>query len=229
MLREVFRAELASQGSQGSDAAFAEQEASGPPIRYVDWVVPGVIGMNLLFSSLFGVGFVIVRYRKNGVLKRLKATPVSALTFVSSQALSRFLIVLITSVIVYAGTNVFLKFVMKGSYLNLLLIAVLGILCMIAIGLVFASRFKSEELTTGMMNLLTVPMMILSGVFFSMEDASPVLKGISRALPLTQVVDGARRVMLEGADLVALLPNLVYLAVLTIALVVVSSLLFKWE
>ncbi|MFZ4618455.1 MAG: ABC transporter permease, partial [Rectinemataceae bacterium] len=80
-----------------SVTGFTERRVSGDPIRYVDWFVPGVIGMNMLFSCLSGVGFVIVRYRKNGVLKRLRATPVSALSFVSAQALSRFLIVMVTS------------------------------------------------------------------------------------------------------------------------------------
>jgi hypothetical protein len=124
--------------------------------------------MNMMFSCLFGVGFVLVRYRKNGVLKRMKATPVSPLNFVSAQAVSRLMIVLITSVVVFSGTNLFLRFVMKGSWLNLLLLTALSIMCMIALGLVFASRIKSEELASGLLNLVTFPMLILSGVFFSL-------------------------------------------------------------
>jgi ABC-2 type transport system permease protein len=231
MLRELFEAEQAAAARHTPPAAgrFAEQTAEGAPIRYVDWVVPGVIGMNMMFSCLFGVGWVIVRYRKNGVLKRLKATPVSAFTFVSSQAASRLIIVLITMVGVYAGTNAFLHFAMYGSYLTLLLIAFLGILCMISLGLVFAARLKNEELATGLMNLLALPMMILSGVFFSLEGAPPVLQGFSKALPLTQAVDAARSIMLEGAGLAAVLPNITYLAVASAAFLAVSSLLFRWE
>ncbi len=106
LLRRLFTADQAA-------SSYSENKVSGDPIRYVDWLVPGVIGMNMLFSCLFGVGFVIVRYRKNGVLKRLKATPVSAIGFVSAQALSRFVIVLISSIAVFAGTNAFLHFMMK--------------------------------------------------------------------------------------------------------------------
>jgi ABC-2 type transport system permease protein len=213
----------------GSGASLTEATVSGEPIRYVDWLVPGVIGMNMMFSCLFGVGFVLVRYRKNGVLKRMKATPVSPLNFVSAQAVSRLIIVIITSVVVFAGTNFFLKFVMKGSWLNLLLLTTLSILCMIALGLVFASRIKSEELASGLLNLVTFPMLILSGVFFSLENAPAFVGRVAKAFPLTHFIDGARAIMLEGAGLAVIFPNLLYLAALTVAFLVLASLLFKWE
>ena len=221
-------------GTEGSalamgDTRFTERQVSGEPIRLVDWLVPGVIGMNMMFSCLFGVGFVIVRYRKNGVLKRLKATPVSAMNFVSAQAASRLVIAVATSVFVYVGTNAFLGFMMKGSYLDLFLVTVLAIICMISIGLVFASRLKSEELATGLMNLVTFPMIILSGVFFSLEGAPAILRGISKALPLTHFVEGARGIMLEGATFLEIAPHLLYLGGLTVALLFVASLMFRWE
>lgn len=208
---------------------FTERQVSGEPIRYVDWLVPGVIGMNMMFSCLFGVGFVIVRYRKNGVLKRLKATPVSAMNFVSAQAASRLVIVLVTSAFVFAGTNVFLNFMMKGSYLNLLLLTALAIVSMISVGLVFASRLKSEELASGLMNLVTFPMLILSGVFFSLEGSPRILQQVSRALPLTHFISGARAIMLEGAGFVDIMPHVAFLAVLTVALLTLSAFLFRWE
>ncbi len=208
---------------------FVERQVTGEPIRYVDWLVPGVIGMNMMFSCLFGVGFVIVRYRKNGVLKRLKATPVSAMTFVTAQAASRLTIVIVTSAVVFIGTNFFLHFMMKGSYLNLLLITALAIVCMISVGLVFASRLKSEELASGLMNLVTFPMIILSGVFFSLEGSPPVLQSISKALPLTHFISGARAIMLEGAGLIDIAPHLLFLTGLTALLLTISAFLFRWE
>ena len=210
-------------------AAFAERAVSGRATRYVDWLVPGVIGMNMMFSSLFGVGYVIVRYRKNGVLKRLKATPVHALNFVSAQAASRLVIVLLTSIFVFTGTNLLLRFVMRGSYLDLLLLTTLGILCMISLGLVFASRMRSEELAGGVLNLVTIPMLALSGVFFSLEGSPPILRTISRAFPLTHFIEAARKIMLDGAGLVQVAPNLLFLASLTAVFLVVSAALFKWE
>lgn len=226
----VLRRLLESAGDSGAGAVPLQEEAvSGEPIRYVDWVVPGIIGMNMMFSCLFGVGFVIVRYRKNGVLKRLKATPVSAFTFISAQAASRLVIVVITSAAVYAGTNAFLNFMMNGSYLLLLLLTTLAILCMIAVGLVFASRIKSEELAGGLLNLVTFPMIILSGVFFSLEGTPRIMQRVSRALPLTHFTEGARAIMIEGAGLAQVAPNLLFLAVLTAVLLVVAAGLFRWE
>ncbi len=225
ILRIIFEAQMATW----SGRAFVEQEVTGSPIRYVDWLVPGIIGMNMMFSCLFGVGFVIVRYRKNGVLKRLKATPVSALTFVSAQAASRLVIVVVTSVVVYAGTNAFLGFVMNGSYLNLILLTVLAILCMIAIGLVFASRLRSEELTSGLMNVLTIPMLIFSGLFFSLENAPAALRSFSRMLPLTHFVEGARAIMLDGAGLIEIAPHVLVLGSLTVVMLLLSAALFRWD
>ena len=155
-----------------------ESGVSGEPIRYVDWIMPGILGMNMMFSCLFGVGFILVRYRKNGVLKRMKATPISALTFLSAQAISRFIIVIIASAVVYFGTNLFFNFSMNGSWLNLLLVLSLGILCMISLGLIFSARIKNEELAGGLLQLVTWPMMMLSGIFFSIENAPPFVQSI---------------------------------------------------
>jgi ABC-type multidrug transport system permease subunit len=210
-------------------ADYREQKISGRAVRYVDWLVPGAIGMNMMFSCLFGVGFVIVRYRKNGVLKRMKATPVSALNFVLAQGASRFVIVLATAVVVYTGTNLFLGFTMNGSYLLLLLLTALAILSMIALGLVFAARFKSEELANGLMNLVTFPMLILSGVFFSLEGAPDLVRKISLAFPLTHFTDAARKIMLDGASLAGVAPNLLYLGGVSVLFIAVSAWLFKWE
>lgn len=206
-----------------------EKQVTGRPVRYVDWLVPGVIGMNMLFACLFGVGYVIVRYRKNGVLKRLKATPVSALNFVSAQAASRFVIVLITSIFVYEGTNIFLHFMMLGSYLNLVLLTSLAIVSMIALGLVFAARMRSEELANGLMNLVTFPMIIFSGVFFSLEGTPKILQKIAQIFPLTHFIDGARSIMLDGAGFLQILPDYLYLAGFTALFLLLAAFMFKWE
>ena len=219
----------AAAPANAGPAAFTERAVSGEPIRYVDWLVPGVIGMNMMFSCLFGIGFVLVRYRKNGVLKRFKATPVSALNFVTAQAASRLVIVVITSVVVYAGTNIFLGFMMKGSYLNLLLVTTLAIISMISIGLVFASRLKSEELASGLLNLVTFPMLIFSGVFFSLEGSPQILQRFSRVLPLTHFIEASRAIMLDGAGFLQVAPNMLFLAAISIVLLIVSSLMFRWE
>jgi ABC-type multidrug transport system permease subunit len=212
-----------------SPASFSRESVSGEPIRYVDWFVPGVIGMNMMFSCIFGVGWIIVRYRKNGVLKRLKATPVRAIEFVSAQLVSRLYIVLITAAVVFGGSNLFLHFMMQGSYLNLLLVTALATVCMISFGLIFAARLKSEELANGLMNLALWPMMAFSGIFFSLEGTPLILQRISRVFPLTHYIEASRAIMLDGAGLPEIMPNLLVLLGLTALFLVVSAFSFKWE
>lgn len=208
---------------------FTQQTVAGQPIRYVDWFVPGLIGMNMMFSGVFGVGFVLVRYRKNGVLKRLKATPVSAFEFVSAQVASRFLIVVITSVVVFTATNLVLNFMMLGSYVLLLALTMLAVFCMISLGLIFATRIRSEELASGLMNVVTLPMILISGVFFSLEGSPPVVRTISRVFPLTHFIEGARSIMLDGAGLAEIAPNMLVLAGFTLVFLATASLVFRWE
>ena len=215
--------------TEGGANTYQRQSVTGAPIRYVDQLVPGVIAMNMMMGCLFGVGYVLVRYRKNGVLKRMKATPVSALSFVTAQGVSRFLIVFVTSLFVYEGTNIFLHFRMDGSYFDLILLTALGILSMIALGLALASRFKSEELAGGIINLITFPMMIFSGVFFSLEGTPELLQTSAQVLPLTHYIQAARAIMLEGAGLAQIAPDLLFLGLFTAACLGIAAWLFKWE
>ncbi|MCG8571034.1 MAG: ABC transporter permease [Spirochaetes bacterium] len=210
-------------------SSYQKKIVEGKPIRYVDWVVPGILGMNIMFGCLFGVGFVIVRYRKNGVLKRLKATPLTALEFLSAQVLSRLTITLAVSVLVFIGCNFFLKFIIKGSFIDLLIITALGAISMIALGLLFASRLKSEELAGGLINVVTWPMMLLSGVWFSLEGTPQVIQKVSLIFPLTHFITGARTIMLDGASLIEVAPNVLVLVLTSLLFIILASLIFKWD
>jgi ABC-type multidrug transport system permease subunit len=220
---------LAPGGGAPEGAVFSKKTVSGAPIRYVDWVVPGIIGINILFGSLSGVGFVIVRYRRNGVLKRFKATPLSAFEFVSAQVLSRFFIVAFLSVAIFTGTDLVLHFRMAGSWALLVLVNALAVLCMIALGLVFSSRIRSEEVAGGIMNLITWPMMILSGVFFSLEGTPRAMQIASRAFPITYYIEASRAVMLDGAGFARIAGDMGVLAAMTLAFLAAAAALFKWE
>jgi ABC-2 type transport system permease protein len=218
-----------AEASSGGAFSFAKKTVSGTPIRYVDWFVPGLIGINILFGSLSGVGFVIVRYRRNGVLKRFKATPLSPLEFVGAQVLSRFFIIIVMSGLVFIGTDLFLHFRMAGSWLLLLLVNALAILCMIALGLVFSSRIKSEEVAGGLMNLITWPMMIFSGVFFSLEGTPALMRAASRIFPITYYIEASRSIMLDGAGIAQVAGDLGVLAAMTAVFLGAAAVLFKWE
>ncbi len=208
---------------------FKRIAVEGQQIRYVDWVVPGILAMNMMFSCLFGVGYVIVRYRKNGFLKRLKATPLNPFEFLSAQMVSRLLLIQTITIAVYTGCNHFIHFQMRGSYANLFLVSLLGAVCLISLGLLVSSRLASEELAGGILNLLTWPMMLLSGVWFSLEGANPLVRKIAQFLPLTHIVDSARAIMTEGAGLADVAPHLLVLAVMSAVFLSIGSLIFKWE
>ena len=202
---------------------------TGGEIRYVDWLIPGVLGMNIMFSALFGVGYVIVRYRKNGVLKRLRATPLSAFEVLSAQIASRILMIVTVTVLVYVGTDLVVDFRMVGSYWLLLLILVLGALSMISVGLLVAARIASEEAANGLLNLLSWPMMLLSGVWFSLEGSNPLVQNLALILPLTHMIDAARAVMIEGANFTDVAGQLGMLALFSLVFVTIGSYIFRWE
>ena len=208
---------------------YTKATVSGEEIRYVDWLLPGILGMNMMFSALFGVGYVIVRYRKNGMLKRLKATPLTAFEFLTAQVVSRLWLIMAISMVVYFGTDLFLGFTMNGSYLNLFVVFALGSMCMISLGLLSASRMASEEMAGGLLNLLTWPMMFLSGVWFSLEGSPDILRQFSQLLPLTHVVDATRAIMIDGVGLLEVADNMLVLLLMTLIFLMLSSRFFRWE
>lgn len=216
-------------GYEAESSPWRQQTVDGRQIRYLDFVLPGILGMNMMFSCLFGVGYVIVRYRKNMVLKRLNATPVTAFEFLTAQVVSRLFIVMFLSSSVFIGCDFLFDFYMLGSYLDLFIVGILGAFSLISLGLMIASRSRSEELTGGLLNLATWPMMILSGVWFSLEGSPEFIQQIAYVLPLTHLVEGARAVMTEGASLVDIADHVFVMVGMTIVFLGIGTTLFRWE
>ncbi len=205
------------------------EPVTGSAVRYVDWLLPGILGMNMMFSCLFGVGYVVVRYRRSGFLRRLSATPVTATEFGAAQILSRLLLTVSVTALVYALVALLVPFRNEGSALLLLLIAVVGALSMISLGFLLAARFASEELANGAINLASWPMMLLSGVWFSLEGAPRWLQTAAEVLPLTQMLHAARAVMLDGAGFMQVLPQLGWLAGMAVLFMGVAAAGFRWR
>ena len=214
-------------GTGSSD--FSRGTVSGTAIRYVDWLLPGILGMNMMFSCLFGVGYVVVRYRKNGFLKRLKATPLTPFEFLSAQVLSRLLLIMGLTAMVFAGTSYLIDFKMTGSYLALFVVATLGATCLISTGLLVAVRTASEELAGGLLNMISWPMMLLSGVWFSLEGTPQYVQNIAGLFPLTPLLNAARHIMLDGAGLSEVMPQVSQLALMTMVLLAIGAWLFRWQ
>lgn len=210
-------------------SGFKKQIVSGKIIRYIDWVIPGILSMNMMFSALFGVGFVIVRYRKNGMLKRLKATPVTAFEYLASQVASRIILIMVVTAFVFYATDFYVDFVMNGSHLSLFLVFALGALSMISLGLIIAARITSEETAGGLLNLFSWPMMFFSGVWFSLEGAAPIMQSIAEIFPLTHVTTAARAIMIDGASLIDVSYNLIVLTVQSVVFLLFGAWFFKWD
>lgn len=214
-----------AQGGEG----FKRTALGGKPVRYVDWVMPGVLGMNIMFGSLFGVGYVIVRYRQNGVLKRLQATPVRPISFIAAQLVSRIVIVTGINAFIFIGCYYLLDLVVAGNVLNVLLLSILGAISMVSMGLLIAARTASEELAGGLVNLATWPMMFLSEVWFPLDQAPDWLRKLSDLMPLTHLVKATRAIMIDGASLTDVAYHIGAMTLLTGLFLMLAARLFRWH
>lgn len=212
-----------------ADLKFQKQLLSKKEIPYIEWLFPGVLGMNMMFSALFGVGYVVVRYRKNGALKRLSTTPVTPFEFLTAQIVSRMFILLVTTVIVYVGCALIYNFECRGSYLSLIFVFILGGFSMISLGLLISARSSSEEFAGGLLNILTWPMMFLSEVWFSLEGAKPWVQQISNLFPLTHMIDAARKIMNDGYSIFDVRFQVLVMLGMSVLFLLSGSLLFKWQ
>lgn len=212
-----------------SGQTLQQNMVAGGEVRYIDWVIPGVIAMNIMWGALFGIGYVIVRYRKMGVLKRLHATPVTSVEFLTAQIFSRLWLLLVVNILIYIGMDYFVGFRMEGSYFDLLLVFTLGCICLICCGLVVAARISSEEVANGILNLFSWPMMFFSGIWFSLEGAHPLMQKFALLLPLTHVTAAAREIMIDGAGLTQIADHLLVLGLSSVVLLVIGAKIFRWE
>jgi len=206
-----------------------EEKVSEPGARYVDFLVPGLIGMNLMGSGLWGLGFTVVIARSRKILKRFAATPMRRSHYLLSFMLSRlvFLVLEVAAVIVFAW--LVFDFTVRGSWLSLTLITVLGGFTFSGLGLLVAARPTTIEGVSGLMNFIMLPMWLLSGTFFSSERFPQVLQPFIKALPLTALNSVLRSVMNDGAALSSnWIPIAVMLAWCVISFVVALK-IFKWQ
>lgn len=209
--------------------AVRERRMSEPGSRYVDFVVPGLLGMNLMGSGIWGLGFSLVDARRKKLLKRMIATPMSRTQFLASFVLSR-LTMLILEVAALLGFGLLVFGVpVRGSPLSLFAICLLSSLAFGALGLLLASRTRTIEGASGLMNLVMLPMWIFSGVFFSATRFPDALQPFIQALPLTAVNDALRASMLEGAGWARLAPELAIIAAWMVVTFVLAVRLFRWR
>jgi ABC-type multidrug transport system permease subunit len=197
--------------------------------RYIDFLIPGLLGMNLMGGSIWGIGFSIVTARSKKLLKRFMATPMSRSQYLLSCLGSR-LVFLILEVVTLVGFGHFAFGVpLRGSLVTLFLISLLGAISFGGLGLLAASRARTVEAVSGIMNFIMLPMWIFSGVFFSSSNFPQVVQPFVKALPLTAVNDALRANMLEGASLPAVTPQLLIILAWGLLTFFAALKLFRWR
>jgi len=197
--------------------------------RYIDFLVPGLLGMNLMGSAIWGSGFAIVDARKKKLLKRLAATPMSRSDYLASFLLAQLALVVLEVGSILAFGVIAFGVPVRGSLGTLALVSALGSLAFGGLGLLAAARPKTIEGASGLMNLIMLPMWVLSGVFFSASRFPAMAQPLIHALPLTALVDALRAVMLEGTTLLGIGGELLVLGLWLGVSFGTALRIFRWQ
>ena len=223
--------DAALQKAAGRRDAFAAREhhVKEQGSRYVDFLVPGLLGMNIMGTGMWSIGFSVVNSRLRKLLKRFVATPMRKTDYLLSHFLSRlvFLVLEVALLVVFAW--LIFDVAVRGSLVLFSALCFLGGLAFAAIGLLIASRAKTIEAVSGLMNLVMLPMWVGSGVFFSYERFPDAAKPFLRALPLTALNDALRGVMNDGMTVTEVAPQMLILAAWTLVASVAGLKLFRWQ
>ena len=219
------------QKSLAGNLVYTRTNLMSANIRYVDWVWIGILIINIMYGCLYGVGFVIVRYRKNGHLKRLQVTPLTVSQFLIAQVLSRMGIVIVSSALISVGCYFLLNLHLSESinFITLGLVFLLGTMSFISLGLLLCSRVTSEEFSRGLIEFVSWPMLICSGAWFSLEGTHPWLQKFAYLLPSTHFIEASRQLALYGATFSDVTPNIAFLAGSTFLFFLIGIGLFKWQ
>jgi ABC-type multidrug transport system permease subunit len=200
-----------------------------PGSRYIDFLIPGLIGLNTMGGGLWGIGFLLVNFRIGKLLKRFVATPMPRRDFLLALLGARLTFLLPDlAALLLLGTLMF-HMPIRGNLALVILIDVVGALAFAGIGLLVACRVNTTEAVSGLMNLVMVPMWLFSGVFFSSERFPESAQWFIQALPLTQLVSGLRRVLLEGAGLLDVSSALAILAAWAVITFSLALRYFRWS
>ena len=197
--------------------------------RYIDFVVPGLLGMGLMGNGIWSIGFTIVDARRRKLLKRYMATPMSRSEYLGSFLISRFVLLVVEVGLLVGFAALAFKVPLRGSFIQLALICVLGAVSFCAIGLLLAARPRTIEGANGLMNLVMLPMWILSGIFFSAENFPDAIQPFIQVLPLTAVNDALRANMLRGDGWTVVGPEMAILLVWGVVSFLVALKIFRWR
>jgi ABC-2 type transport system permease protein len=197
--------------------------------RYIDFLIPGLLGMNLMGSAIWGMGYTIVDARRKKLLKQLIATPMPKSYYLLSFVLSRLLLLVAEVGVLLGFGALILQVPIRGSLLDVAVLCILGSLSFSALGLLIASRVRTIEAASGLMNFVTMPMWIASGVFFSAQQFPAIVQPLIKALPLTALIDALRATMLQGTNLLGVVSEVAVLGAWLIVCFALALKLFRWR
>ena len=200
-----------------------------PGSRYIDWVVPGLLGMNIMGTGMWSVGFSVVNARMRKLLKRLMATPMRRTDYLLSNMASRLLFLVLEVSVLLGFAMLVFGIPVNGSWLLLAGLCLLGALAFSGLGLLVASRAKTIEGVSGLMNLVMVPMWVFSGVFFASENFPDAMQPVISLLPLTALNRALRGVMIDGSGVTAIWSQVAILAGWTLISFTAALRLFRWR
>ena len=209
-------------------AVVKDTQLDEPGARYIDFLVPGLLGMSLMGGGLWGVGYVTVDMRIRKLLKRFLATPMRRSDFLAGIMISRLIFMVPEVLVLLVFARVAFHVEVHGSLLAVVVLILLGAAMFAGIGLLVASRARTLETVSGLMNLVMLPMWMMSGIFFSSDRFPAIVQPLVKALPLTPLIDALRAVMLEGTSLAAMPVTMVVLVAWTVATFALALRLFRW-
>jgi ABC-type multidrug transport system permease subunit len=229
MARAVVDDALQRAEGRADPTPVRDQLVTEPGSRYIDFLIPGLLGFNLMSSGLWGVGFVIVDMRVRKLIKRMMATPMSRGHFLLSFVLVRGAFLLGELPILLGFAHWVFHVPIRGSLLLILGLSALGSLMFAGMGLLIGSRAQNTHTVAGLVNMTTLPMLVTSGVFFSAARFPEVFQPIIRLLPLTALIEAVRTVMLEGAGLAAVINQIGIMLAWGLISFVVALRMFRWQ
>lgn len=228
LARSLVDSALQKAAGRTNPVPTTEQPVTEPGARYIDFLIPGLLGMNLMSGGMWGIGFAIVDMRVKKLLKRLVATPMRRSDFLLALITSRLVLMLVEVVILLLVGRIIFSMVIQGSISSIVVVGAIGSLTFAGLGLLVASRAQKIETVSGLMNLVMLPMFILSGIFFSADRFPQALQPFIRILPLTALNDALRSVILEGASLEMQTTRLLIMAVWGVFCFALALRWFRW-
>ena len=196
--------------------------------RYVDFLVPGLLALSLFTSSLFGTGMTIVANRRENLLKRYMATPMSPYEYIISHIVGRFMIFTVEMICIMVTAKLLFGFELQGHWLHYIVVALIATASFTSLGILCGSKTANTSTYNGINNLITLPMMMVSGIWFSRAHFPEWLSNIIDYLPLTACVDALRKIALEGAHIENLVYEVMILSFYTVVCTIAAKVNFRW-